>query len=111
MRYGWERGCTGLTLTPAGILQAFPLHVKPPAHMKWSRDAIRGLTYMMTDKGPQRQWVREISRTGCVCDGWTPQNAAHLHRCPWVGVDGMGRSREHAGGDEEDYAEVARFLG
>ena len=42
------------------------------------------------------QWKREIGRTedaNCVCDGWTPQNAAHLYLCTWV-EDGRGRSRE-----------------
>jgi len=33
----------------------------------------------------------------CVCDGWAPQNAAHLQRCPWIG-DGMGRWVDQAGG-------------
>ena len=45
----------------------------------------------------------------CVCDGWTPQNAAHLLQCPWVG-DGKGRTREAMMGDESWCEEVARFL-
>jgi len=56
--------------------------------------------------------MREIGKTddaSCVCDGWTPQNAAHLYRCPWVG-DGRGRSREQARGDEEWCEAVARFV-
>jgi len=48
--------------TPAGIRQAFPLHTKAPAHLSWSRDAIRGLTYLVTDKGPQRQWLKEMGK-------------------------------------------------
>jgi len=51
---------------------------------------------MVTDKGPQQQWLWEIEKADtqwCVCDGWTPQNAAHLLECPWVG-DGKGRKFE-----------------
>jgi len=99
-------------ITPAGIRQAFKLHSKAPAHLGWSRWAIRGLAYMITDKGPQAQWMRTIGKTedaSCVCDGWTPQNAAHLYQCPWVG-DGRGRTRELILKDEKWCEEVARFL-
>jgi len=41
--------------TPAGIRQAYRLHAGAPPHLRWSRQAIRGLTYMVTDKGPQAQ--------------------------------------------------------
>jgi len=78
--------------TPAGIKQEFPIYPKAPPHLKWSRQAVRGLVYMVTDKGPQRQWLWEIGKSEeqwCVCDGWTAQNAAHLMNCPWVG-DGRG---------------------
>jgi len=71
-------------VTPAGIGQAFPLHDKAPRHQKWNRMALPGLTYLVTDKGPQRQWLKEIEKVddpSCVCDGWTPQNAAHLFVC------------------------------
>jgi len=99
-------------VTPAGIRQAYRLHGKTPRHLSWSRWALRGLTYMVTDKGPQAQWMKTIGKTDdarCVCDGWTPQNAAHLYRCPWVG-DGKGRTREQIFEDEEWCEEVARFL-
>jgi len=49
------------------------------AHLRWSRRALKGLVYMVTDKGPQQQWLYEIGKLEepwCVCDGWTPQNAA-----------------------------------
>jgi len=42
--------------TPAGIKQEFPVYPKAPAHMKWPPRAVKGLVYMITDKGPQRQW-------------------------------------------------------
>ena len=51
---------------------------------------------MVTDKGPQAQWMKTIGKAeeaSCVYDGWTPQNAAHLYECSWVG-DGTGRTRE-----------------
>jgi len=71
-------------VTPAGIRQAYRLHGGTPAHLSWSRWALRGLTYMVTDKGPQAQWLKTIGKVedaSCVCDGWTPQNATHLYEC------------------------------
>jgi len=50
-----------------------------------------------------------VGDASCVCDGWTPQNSAHLYRCPWVG-DGVGRSREQAREDEKWCEAVARFV-
>jgi len=50
-------------VTLAGIRQAYPLHGEAPHHLSWSRQAIRGLTYLMTDKGPHRQWMRECRKT------------------------------------------------
>jgi len=70
--------------TPAGIKQAHPLHSKAPKHMRWSMKAIQGLVFMVMDKGLQHHWLWEIGKTDepqYVCDGWTPQNAAHLQRC------------------------------
>jgi len=74
--------------TPAGIRQAYPIQAKAPPHLSWPTRAIKGLVYIVTDKGPQRQWMKEIGKTDepltrCVCDAWTPQNATHLQRCPW----------------------------
>jgi len=57
--------------TPLGIKQEFPIYPKAPAHMKWSPMAVRGLVYMVTDKGPQRQWLWEIGKAEerwCVYD-------------------------------------------
>jgi len=50
-----------------------------PEHLHWNGTAIRGLTYMITDKRLQAQWLKEIGKVedgSCVCDGWTQQNAA-----------------------------------
>jgi len=99
-------------VTPAGIRQAFPLHPPPPRQLRWPRIAMRGWTYLVTDKGPQRQWLWEMGKTGdptCVCDGWTAQNAAHLFRCPWIG-DGRGRTWEEAEEDAEWCTAAARFI-
>jgi len=98
--------------TPAGIKQGFPVYPRAPAHMKWSPRAVKGLVYMVTDKGPQRQWLWEIGKCEeqwCVCDGWTAQNAAHLMGCSWVG-DGKGRTVEMLWGDEEWCEAVAEFV-
>jgi len=45
----------------------------------------------------------------CVCDGWAPQNAAHLMECPWVG-DGRGRRSEMLWEDEKWCEAVADFV-
>jgi len=79
--------------TPAGIKAEFPIYPRAPKHIGWKAGAIKGLVHMITDKGPQQQWLWEIGKSespACVCDGWTPQNAAHLLGCPWV-PRGMGR--------------------
>ena len=98
--------------TPAGIKQEFPIYPKAPPHFKWSRQAVRGLVYMVTDKGPQRQWLWEIGKSEeqwCVCDGWTAQNAAHLMSCPCVG-DGRGINSEMMWEDERWCEAVAGFI-
>ena len=99
-------------VTPAGIRQAYRLHAGAPVHLKWNRTAIRGLTYMITDKRPQAQWLKEIGKLddgSDPCDGWTPQNAAHLYACPWV-EDGKGRTREMLWKEEKWCEDLARFL-
>jgi len=68
---GWRMGRPDI-VTPAGIKQDYPIHPKAPQHMEWSVRAIKGLVYMVTDKGSQRQWLKEIGKTEepwCVCDG------------------------------------------
>jgi len=98
--------------TPQGIKQEFPVYTRAPTHFGWTGAALRGLVYMVTDKGPQQQWLWEIGKVDtqwCVCDGWTPQNAAHLFDCQWVG-DGKGRRFEMIWGDEEWCEAVVRFI-
>jgi len=97
---------------PAGIKQRFRIYPKAPAHINWAPAALKGLVYMVTDKGPQQQWLWEIGKSEkpcCVCDGWTAQNAAHLMSCPWVG-DGKGRKSEMIWEDERWCEAVARFI-
>jgi len=98
--------------TPAGIRQAHRLHTRAAAYLKWSRWAVRGLTYVITDKGPQAQWLKTIGKredASCRCDGWTAQNAAHLYQCPLVG-DGKGRTRDEIMEDERWCEELAKFI-
>jgi len=94
-----------------GIKQEFPIFPTAPAHFRWSARAVKGLVYMVTDKGPQQQWLWEIEKSDeqwCVCDGWTPQNAAHLLGCPWVG-DRRGGTSEQVWEDEKWCEGVADF--
>jgi len=69
---------------------------------------------MVTDKGPQRQWLWEIGKVEdqqCVrvCDGLTAQIAACLQRYSRVG-DGLGRSAEQMWEDEALCERVVEFI-
>jgi len=57
---GWQMHKPDI-LTPVGIREAHPLHPRV-AYMRWSTKAIKDLVYIVTDKGPQRQWLWEIVR-------------------------------------------------
>jgi len=89
---------------PAGIRQAHRIYPRAPAHLRWSARAIKGLVYMVTDKGPQRQWIKEIGKTE---EQWWCVMGGH-HRMRWVG-DGMGRSWQQMWGDERWCEQVAEF--
>ncbi|KAF8416400.1 hypothetical protein EV426DRAFT_703786 [Tirmania nivea] len=90
-------------VTPAGIRQAFPMG-RPSKQTKWNREALRGLTYVVTDRGPQRWWLHKIGRADdprCgLCEEGVAQNAAHLLSCPGV-ADGKGRKWEQIWEDPE----------
>ena len=76
-------------VTPAGIRQAFPIHTKP-GHLKWHRQSVKGLTYIVTDRGPMKAWQKVTGRAEdnrCSCG--EVQNRVHLLRCPHIG-DGKG---------------------
>lgn len=76
----------------------------------WDWKNVKDLTYVVTDRGPLRSWLKTIGRRGddrCECS--SIQNAAHLMRCPLVG-DGKGRLEEEVWNDLEWCKAVAEFL-
>ena len=48
--------------TPAGIKKHFRITEKRSQVKEWDRDAMRGYTYIYTDKGPCMQWLYKIGR-------------------------------------------------
>ena len=107
-----ERGGTAVATPAGGYTTRVPNIPEGSGTFEVVSGSVRGLVYMITDKGPQRQWLWEIGKSEeqwCVCDRWTPQNAAHLMLCPWVG-DGKGRKYEELWQDEEWCEAVAGFL-
>lgn len=52
--WGWRLQKTVL-VTPAGIKQELPTYPKVPAYLRWSSKVVKGLVYIVTDKGPQQQ--------------------------------------------------------
>jgi len=67
---GWRLQKTVIAML-AGIKQEFPIYPAAPAHMKWTPVAVKGLVYLVIDKGPQRQWLWEIGKSEercCVLD-------------------------------------------
>ena len=77
----------------------------------WDRNSVRGLTYITTDRGPQKSWLYRIGRAEedkCKC-GERGQNRAHIMKCKIVG-DGKGTTLEAAGKDPEWCAAVWEFL-
>ena len=96
-------------LTPAGIRQDHRVHSKP-SHLKWTRKQLRGLTFIVTDRGPLRRWQWVIKRADVpFCQCGEIQNAVHLTRCPLI-ADGAGRSLEQVWKDKEWCGAVAEFL-
>ena len=43
-------------ITPAGIRHEYMIHSKPK-HLRWSRRAVKGLSYIVTDRGPLKRWL------------------------------------------------------
>ena len=69
VKAGRRRKQAGIA-TPGGIKQEFPIYPRAPAHLSWSSAAVKGLVYMVTDKGSQAQWLWEIGKVDtqwCVC--------------------------------------------
>jgi len=105
---GGDLGSFSQPSNTAGIRQAYPLFNKEQ-HMKWNRDELRGLTYLHTDKGPQKAWLFKIGRASsprCKC-GET-QNAAHLLTSGCVG--GMRRTWDEMWTDRVFCEAVTNFL-
>lgn len=100
--------CTDV-MTPAGVRQDHPIHAKCK-HLSWSRKTVKGLTYIVTDRGPMKRWLGVIRRSEdqkCGCG--EIQNAVHLRRCERIG-DSKGRSLEECQLDMEWCAAVADFI-
>lgn len=88
-------------ITPAGIRQEYPIHHKSK-HLAWDWKSVKGLTYIVTDRG---RWLKTIGRKeDDRCDCGSVQNAAHL-----VG-GGEGRTEEQCWDDQEWCRAVADFL-
>ena len=97
------------TRSPAGIRQEYPIHPKPK-HLGWDRKSMKGLTYIMTDRGPLRSWLKKIGRReDDRCDWGSIQNAAHLIRYPLVG-DGKGRAEDHEDDEDQVDNQVEEFF-
>ena len=108
--YGGRVAGRADVVTPAGIRHDFPIHTKP-RHLRWTRKAVKGLIYLITDRGPMQRWLKVIGRSeGDLCECGEIQNAVHLRRCGLVG-DGKGRSIEECQQDMEWCKAVADFLG
>ena len=72
-------------MTPAGIRQDHPIHTKSK-HLSWSRKAVKGLSYVTTDRGPMKRWLHIIGRSQeQTCECGEIQNAVHLMRCTMNG--------------------------
>ena len=97
-------------ITPAGIRQDHRIHSKPK-HLQWTRKQLRGLSFIVTDRGPMKRWRWIIGRAEeQTCQCGEVQNAVHLRRCQLV-ADGAGRSVEQCWNDREWCGELVDFLG
>jgi len=65
---GWRMNRPDIA-TPPGIRQEYPIPPKVPLHMGWSTRTIKGLVYIVTDKGPQCQWLMGCSSDGMLVGG------------------------------------------
>ena len=96
-------------VTPAGVRQEYPIH-HIPAHLKWPRKSVKGLTYVVMDKGPLQQWLKRIGRAdNNLCIYGQVQNAAHVMRCTEIGNE-KGWTLEEAYKDSEWCGAVVDFL-
>ena len=88
--------------TTAGIRATFHSNRLSKQLKTWDRNAVRGLTYKVTDRGPLKSWLHTIGKAEenkCKCtSGREVQNAAHL------------RTKEEAMEDPEWCMAVWEFL-
>ena len=97
-------------ITPAGIRHDHRIHSKAE-HLNWTRKQLRGLSFIVTDRGPMKRWQWVIGRAEeQTCQCGEIQNAVHLRRCRLV-ADGAGRSMEQCWKDREWCGELVDFLG
>ena len=93
--------------TAGGIRHEFRATWRTKQVHEWDRDALKGRTYICTDRGPFRGWLHKIGRADSpmrAC-GKAVQNAAHVIACERV-VGGDKRSAE----DMEFCRAVFNFL-
>ena len=96
-------------ITPAGIRHDHRIHSKGN-HLNWSRKQLRGLSFVVTDRGPIKRWLWLIGRAeDPMCQCGEIQNAVHLRRCRLV-ADGLGRSIEQCWNDREWCEALVNFL-
>ncbi|KAF8427074.1 hypothetical protein EV426DRAFT_686742 [Tirmania nivea] len=89
-------------ITPAGIRQAFPMGRLSRQTKEQGGSA--GMTYIVTDRGPQRWWLHKVGRVEgplCgLCEEGVAQNAVHLLSCLGI-ADGKGREWKQIWEDPE----------
>ena len=96
-------------ITPAGIRHDHRIHSKAE-HLNWTRKQLRGLCFIVTDRGPMKRWLWVIGRAEeQTCQCGEIQNAVHLRACRLIG-DGAGRSIEQCWKDSEWCEKVVDFL-
>ena len=78
--------------TPAGIRHAYHISRSTMKVKQWDRVALKGRTYIYTEKGPFKQRFHKIGRADPpICKCGQVQNAAHILPCGWVvGGGGLG---------------------
>ena len=93
--------------TAGGIRHEFRITRRTKQVYEWDREALKGHSYIYTDRGPFAAWLNKIGRAAspmCPCRV-APQNAAHIMTCDLV----QGGERR-SGEDREFCRSVYRFL-
>ena len=82
---GARRGDQNIAMA-GGIRHEFRVTWQTKQVHEWDREALKGHTYIYTDRGPFREWLHKIGKTDspmCPC-GKAVQNAAHIMTCERV---------------------------